>query len=105
MAKSRDQKRVERKQQKAKIRALQYAASAARKAQKGHKVAVKRPVREVYSQAKANARLRIKQKEADSRQLDYESLSKGEKLILINARIDKLGGKSKRELDRVNKLK
>ena len=46
MAKSREQKRMERKQQKAKMRAQQYAEAAARKKQKGgHKVVGKRPVK------------------------------------------------------------
>lgn len=45
MAKSREQKRLERKQQKAKVRAAQYAAAAARKKQKGQHVAKNRPVK------------------------------------------------------------
>lgn len=101
MAKSRNQKKLERKQRKAKIRALQYAASAARKAGKGHKEAVKRPVREHYSRAKINARIQKRQYAADDRQMKYDALSKNDKIALINSR----RGESKRELDKVLKLK
>lgn len=67
----RKQKKLARKQQKAKQRAAQYAASAARKHQK-HKKVVTRPVKvNGYKSAKLHNKQNRKKIEAETRQKDY----------------------------------
>jgi len=98
---SREQKKMERKQRKSKVRAAQYAASAARKNQKGHKVAVKRPVKiNGYSFAKKNAKLNIKRNEAISRQNQWAELTVTEQINELKNR----PGESKRQITRLENL-
>ena len=54
-----------------------------------------------YSNAKSRVKANKRQKEADLRQGKYDFLTKAEKLILIKSR----RGNSKKEFDRINKLK
>ena len=99
MAKTRDQKRIERKTRKARMRAQQYAESAARKAAKGgKKKSVHRP-RKVngYNHGFADARQRQKKNEAQERNRACKALPLDERLELIASR----RGKSEREVARL----
>lgn len=96
---TREQKRLIRKQHKAKLRAQQYAAAAERKKEKGYKVAVVRPVKvNGYHSEKLKARRDKKAYQALYRQNAHNQLSKAEKIKKIKNR----RGESKRELARLS---
>lgn len=99
MAKSKEQKRVERKQRKAKIRAAQYAASAERKKQKRENAERNIKVNG-YSFNRRNLILNQKKIEAKERQARWDNLTLQAKIAELKTR----PGESKRQLARLNKL-
>ena len=99
MAQSREQKRLDRKRRKAVVRAAQYAAAALRKKQKGHKEAIKRPVKENgYKSNTLQARRNQRQADAVLRDCKHQSLHIAEQIAKAKTR----RGGSERELARLN---
>lgn len=99
MAKSREQKRIERKQRKAKMRAEQYAEAAKRKGGTNKKTVERNRKTNGYKSGVLRAKRNQKRLEAEQRQKAYSKLSFADKVKLIDSR----PGYSKREMARISK--
>jgi hypothetical protein len=99
MAKTREQKRLERKQLKSKMRAQQYAAAAARKASKGQVKVTRNVKQNGYQSDGLKAKQAQKRKDAQLRQRKYDKLTTQERVQLAQGR----RGESKREIARLTK--